>query len=69
VLTAQLAREAFETDWVKLEVIGDEVHAAARRDRAARGRRELVAEGFTVLPYTNDDPVSRAGSRTPVAPR
>ena len=40
VLTAQLAREALETDWVKLEVIADEVHPAARPDRAARRGRD-----------------------------
>jgi len=57
VRTAKLAREAFETDWVKLEVIGDDrtllPDAVELRDAA----ETLVDDGFTVLPYTNDDPV------------
>ena len=57
VATARLAREALETEWVKLEVIGDDKtllpDAAELLDAAAT----LVGEGFTVLPYTNDDPV------------
>ncbi|MBO0767425.1 MAG: thiazole synthase [Solirubrobacterales bacterium] len=57
VLTAELAREALETDWVKLEVIGDETSllpdAVELLDAAAR----LVRAGFTVLPYSTDDPV------------
>ena len=44
------------TNWVKLEVIGDEA-PDARRDRAARGAEILVRDGFVVLPYTTDDPV------------
>ena len=57
VRTAKLAREAFETDWVKLEVIGDDrtlLPDAVELVAAAEG---LVADGFTVLPYTNDDPI------------
>lgn len=58
VLTAKLAREAFATDWIKLEVIGDErtllPDTAELLDAAAR----LVDDGFVVLPYTNDDPVA-----------
>ena len=57
VRTAKLAREAFETDWVKLEVIGDDrtlMPDAVELMAAAEG---LVADGFTVLPYTNDDPI------------
>lgn len=58
VLTAKLAREAFETDWIKLEVIGDErtllPDVSEMLDAAAR----LVDEGFVVLPYTTDDPVA-----------
>src|SRR4029453_5273375 len=57
VRTAKLAREAFETDWVKLEVIGDDrtllPDAVELRDAA----EELVDDGFTVLPYSSDDPV------------
>ncbi|HEV8652070.1 MAG TPA: thiazole synthase [Actinomycetes bacterium] len=57
VRTAKLAREAFETDWIKLEVIGDDrtllPDAVELRDAA----ETLVDDGFTVLPYTNDDPV------------
>src|SRR6266581_5850705 len=57
VRTARLAREAFETDWVKLEVIGDDrtllPDAVELRDAA----ESLVDDGFTVLPYTRDDPV------------
>jgi len=57
VLTAQLARDAFATDWIKLEVIGDErtllPDVSELLDAAAR----LVDDGFVVLPYTTDDPV------------
>ncbi|HEX8861450.1 MAG TPA: thiazole synthase [Actinomycetes bacterium] len=57
VRTAKLAREAFATDWIKLEVIGDDrtllPDAVELRDAA----EVLVDDGFTVLPYTNDDPV------------
>ncbi|MGA2319891.1 MAG: thiazole synthase [Solirubrobacteraceae bacterium] len=57
VLTARLAREAFETDWVKLEVIGDEDTLLPDAPELLRAAEELVDEGFIVLPYTNDDPV------------
>ena len=57
VKAAQLARDAFDTDWVKLEVIGDERHPAAGRGGAGRAAETLVDDGFTVLPYTSDDPV------------
>lgn len=57
VLTAQLAREAFETDWVKLEVIGDERTLLPDAVELLQAAETLVAEGFTVLPYTTDDPV------------
>jgi len=56
-LTAQLAREAFETDWVKLEVIGDDRTLLPDPTELLEAAEALVAEGFTVLPYTNDDPV------------
>ena len=57
VLTAKLAREAFETDWVKLEVIGDERTLLPDAPALLEAAEELVDDGFTVLPYTNDDPV------------
>jgi thiazole synthase len=57
VLTAKLAREAFETDWVKLEVIGDEDTLLPDAPELLRAAEELVDEGFVVLPYTSDDPV------------
>ena len=57
VLTAQLAREAFETDWVKLEVIGDDRTLLPDPTELLEAAETLVADGFTVLPYTNDDPV------------
>jgi thiazole synthase len=57
VLTARLAREAFETTWVKLEVIGDERTLLPDAPALLEAAEELVDDGFTVLPYTNDDPV------------
>ena len=57
VLTAKLAREAFATDWIKLEVIGDEDTLLPDAPELLRAAEELVDEGFTVLPYTTDDPV------------
>ena len=57
VLTAQLAREALETDWVKLEVIADEVTLLPDPIELLDAAEQLVADGFVVLPYTNDDPV------------
>jgi thiazole synthase len=57
VLTAKLAREAFGTDWVKLEVIGDERTLLPDAVELVLAAEELVAEGFVVLPYTTDDPV------------
>jgi thiazole synthase len=57
VRTAQLAREAFETDWVKLEVIGDDRTLLPDAPELLGAAETLVGEGFTVLPYTNDDPV------------
>jgi thiazole synthase len=57
VLTAQLAREALETDWVKLEVIADEVTLLPDPIELLDAAERLVAAGFVVLPYTNDDPV------------
>lgn len=57
VRTARLAREAFETDWVKLEVIGDERTLLPDAVELVRAASQLVEEGFVVLPYTTDDPV------------
>jgi thiazole synthase len=58
VLTAQLAREAVETDWVKLELIGDRETLYPDVEQLVQAADELVRDGFTVLPYCNDDPVS-----------
>ena len=58
VLTARLGREALETAWVKLEVIGDEVTLLPDPMELLDAAEELVADGFVVLAYTNDDPVT-----------
>jgi len=57
VLTAKLAREAFGTDWVKLEVIGDEDTLLPDPVELVDAAEHLCAEGLVVLPYTSDDPV------------
>jgi thiazole synthase len=57
IRTARLAREAFETDWIKLEVIGDDRTLFPDAVELLDAAETLVAEGFTVLPYTNDDPI------------
>jgi thiazole synthase len=57
VLTAKLAREAFETDWVKLEVIGDDRTLLPDPIELVAAAEELVEAGFVVFPYTNDDPI------------
>ena len=57
VRTAKLAREAFETDWVKLEVIGDDRTLLPDAVQLLEAAEALVDDGFTVLPYTNDDPI------------
>ena len=57
VLTAELAREAFETSWVKLEVIGDETTLLPDAVELLDAAEQLVLRGFTVLAYTNDDPI------------
>jgi thiazole synthase len=57
VRTAKLAREAFATDWIKLEVIGDDRTLLPDGVELRDAAESLVDEGFTVLPYTNDDPV------------
>ena len=57
VLTARLAREAFATDWVKLEVIGDERTLLPDPIELLDAAEQLVRDGFQVLPYTSDDPI------------
>ncbi|MGH2926496.1 MAG: thiazole synthase [Solirubrobacterales bacterium] len=57
VRTAHLAREAFETDWVKLEVIGDDRTLLPDAVELIAATETLVGDGFTVLPYSNDDPI------------
>jgi thiazole synthase len=57
VLTARLAREAFATDWVKLEVIGDDRTLLPDPVELVDAAGQLVEDGFTVLPYCGDDPV------------
>ncbi|MEV0968711.1 thiazole synthase [Microtetraspora glauca] len=56
VLTARLAREALETNWVKLEVIADERTLLPDPIETFDAAERLVADGFTVLPYIGDDP-------------
>ncbi len=58
VLTARLAKEALGTRWVKLEVIGDEDTLFPDVPELLKAAEELIAEGFIVLPYCNDDPVT-----------
>src|ERR671928_407967 len=57
VLTARMAREAFGTEWIKLEVIGDDRTLLPDAPALLEAAEELVDDGFTVLPYTNDDPI------------
>jgi thiazole synthase len=57
VRTAKLAREALETDWIKLEVIGDDRTLLPDAVQLVEAAETLVDDGFTVLPYTNDDPI------------
>jgi thiazole synthase len=57
VRTAQLAREALQTDWVKLEVVGDERTLLPDAPELLVAAEQLVDDGFVVLPYTTDDPV------------
>ena len=58
VLTAQLAREALETDWVKLEVIGDDETLYPDAVQTLKAASDLVADGFEVFAYCGDDPVT-----------
>ncbi|MCW5958901.1 MAG: thiazole synthase [Pyrinomonadaceae bacterium] len=55
VRTARLAREALETDWLKLEVIGDPVTLLPDNEQTLEAAKILVSEGFIVLPYFSDD--------------
>lgn len=55
IRTARLAREALETDWIKLEVIGDPVTLLPDNEQTLVAARTLVDEGFIVLPYFSDD--------------
>ena len=57
VLTARLAREALATNWVKLEVIGDEITLLPDPVELLAAAEQLVHEGFVVLAYTSDDPI------------
>jgi thiazole synthase len=57
VLTAKLAREAFGTNWIKLEVIGDEDTLMPDSVELLRAAEQLIDDDFVVLPYTTDDPV------------
>lgn len=57
VMTARLAREALETNWIKLEVIADERTLLPDAVELVRAAEQLVDDGFVVLPYTTDDPV------------
>ena len=58
VRAARLGREAGLSNWVKLEVIGDEKTLFPDNEALLEATRILVAEGFVVLPYTNDDPIT-----------
>jgi thiazole synthase len=55
IRTARLAREALETDWIKLEVIGDQVTLLPDNEQTLEAAKVLVKEGFIVLPYFTDD--------------
>jgi thiazole synthase len=58
VRTARLAREAGLSNWIKLEVIGDERTLFPDNEALIDATKRLVREGFVVLPYTNDDPIA-----------
>jgi thiazole synthase len=58
ILTAELAREALDTNWVKLELIGDRETLYPDVEQLVPAADELVRRGFIVLPYCNDDPVT-----------
>ncbi len=58
VLVAELAREALETDLIKLEVIGDDETLLPDTEQLMKAARQLIDSGFTVLAYANDDPIT-----------
>jgi thiazole synthase len=58
VLVAQLAREALETDLIKLEVIGDDETLLPDVEQLLKASKALIDDGFTVLAYANDDPIT-----------
>jgi thiazole synthase len=58
VLTAELAREALGTNWIKVEVIGDRELLYPDVEELLRATATLAAKGFVVLPYCNEDPVT-----------
>ena len=58
VLVSKLAREALETDLIKLEVIGDDETLMPDTEQLLKAARELVDDGFTVCAYSNDDPIT-----------
>lgn len=58
IITAQLAREALDTNWVKLEVIGDDEMLFPDVSELLKAAEQLILEDFVVLPYTNDDPIT-----------
>ncbi|HVW80919.1 MAG TPA: thiazole synthase [Mycobacteriales bacterium] len=60
LLTARMAREALETNWIKLEVIADEHTLLPDPVELLDAAERCVADGFVVLPYTNDDPILAA---------
>ena len=64
IQTARLAREAFETDWIKLEVIGDDRTLLSDPVELLMAAESLVEEGFKVFAYTNDDPILAARLET-----
>ncbi len=55
IRTARLAREALETDWIKLEVIGDPITLLPDNEQTLEAAKVLIKEGFIVLPYFSDD--------------
>jgi thiazole synthase len=55
IRTARLAREALDTEWIKLEVIGDQVTLLPDNEQTLAAAKVLVGEGFIVLPYFTDD--------------
>ncbi|HVL50746.1 MAG TPA: thiazole synthase, partial [Actinomycetota bacterium] len=57
VFTARMAREALGTEWIKLEVIGDDKTLLPDGPELLTAAEQLVDEGFIVLPYCNDDPI------------